>query len=196
MADIYHGVFATAPAFLKPVLENALVLGTSCGVLLNLVTRIGIRQLASIRLDPGHVDREAVEKFLTEQGSHWAARRDIINRATFGAVQLLELLGEVPGGIALEARFDEFNLDLRVRYTGAPLEFPERRPSAREIMASGRGGTIARRPSIAPQRRSDQFPRTGRTGRGSPALRPLITMPVCASGAQARLRRRPWGLRR
>ena len=139
MADIYHGVFATAPAFLQPVLGDALVMGTSCGVLLNLVTRIGIRQLAAIRLDPGHINRDAVEEFLAEQGAHWAARRDIINRATFGVVQLLELLGEVPGGIELEARFDEFNLDLRVRYTGAPLEFPERRPSAREIMASAEG---------------------------------------------------------
>jgi xanthine permease XanP len=139
MADIYHGVFATAPAFLQPVLGDALVLGTSCGVLLNLITRIGIRQLASLRLDPGHINREAVEKFLAEQGARWAARRDVINRATFGVVQLLELLGEVPGGIELEARFDEFNLDLRVRYSGSPLVFPDRRPNAREIMASAEG---------------------------------------------------------
>jgi NCS2 family nucleobase:cation symporter-2 len=80
-----------------------------------------------------------VEKFLAEQGAHWAARRDIINRATFGVVQLLELLGDTPGGIELEARFDEFNLDLRVRYIGAPLTFPEHRPSAREIMISAEG---------------------------------------------------------
>ena len=139
MADIYHGVFATAPAFLQPVLGDALVMGTSCGVLLNLVTRIGIRQLAAIRLDPGHINRDAVEEFLAEQGAHWAARRDIINRATFGAVQLLELLGDTPGPTELEARFDEFNLDLRVRYTGAPLAFPERRPTAREIIASAEG---------------------------------------------------------
>ena len=80
-----------------------------------------------------------MEQFLAEQGAHWAARRDIINRAIFGAVQLLELLGDPPGGVELEAGFDEFNLDLRVRYTGAPLEFAERRPSAREIMASAEG---------------------------------------------------------
>jgi NCS2 family nucleobase:cation symporter-2 len=76
---------------------------------------------------------------MQDQGAAWAARRDVVNRATFGAVQLLELLGDTPGPIELEARFDEFNLDLRVRYTGMPLEFPERRPSAREIMASAEG---------------------------------------------------------
>jgi NCS2 family nucleobase:cation symporter-2 len=142
MADIYQDVFATAPTVLQPILGNALVLGTSCGVLLNLVTRIGMRQRASVRLEPGHINREAVEQFLAEQGAHWAARRDIINRAIFGAVQLLELLGDSPGGVELEARFDEFNLDLRVRYTGAPLMFPERRPSAREIIASSEGESL------------------------------------------------------
>jgi xanthine permease XanP len=76
---------------------------------------------------------------MQDQGAAWGARREVINRATFGAVQLLELLGGTPGRTELEARFDEFNLDLRVRYTGAPLQFPERRPSAREIVASAEG---------------------------------------------------------
>jgi xanthine permease XanP len=139
MADVYQDVFATAPTLLQPILGNALVLGTSCGVLLNLITRIGIHQRASVRLEAGHGGREAVEEFLTEEGSHWAARRDVINRAIFGAVQLLDLLGDSAGLVELEARFDEFNLDLRVRYTGLPLVFPDRRPSAREIMASAEG---------------------------------------------------------
>jgi xanthine permease XanP len=139
MADVYQDVFATVPTVLQPILGNALVLGTSCGVVLNLITRIGIRERASVRLEAGNVGREAVEKFLTEQGSHWAARRDIVSRAIFGAVQLLELLGDSTGPVELEARFDEFNLDLRIRYTGAPLVFPELRPNAREIMTSAEG---------------------------------------------------------
>ena len=139
MADVYQDVFATVPTVLQPILGNALVLGTSCGVLLNLITRIGVRQRASVRFEPDHIDREAVEQFLAEQGAHWAARRDIINRAIFGAVQLLELLGDSPGGVELEASFDEFNLDLRIRYTGLPLVFPDHRPSARDILESVEG---------------------------------------------------------
>ena len=34
---------------------------------------------------------------------------------------------------------DEFNLDIRVRYQGAPLVIPERRPTPREIVASEDG---------------------------------------------------------
>lgn len=136
-SDIYHDVFTAVPAFLQPVLGNALVLGTSCAVLLNLITRVGVRKRASVWLEEGQINRDAVEQFLAEQGGHWAARRDVINRATFGAVQLLEMLGAPRGGVQLEASFDEFNLDLRVRYRGPPLVFPESRPTRREILEPG-----------------------------------------------------------
>ncbi len=139
MSDIYHDVFTATPTFLQPVLGNALVLGTTCAVLLNLITRVGVRKRASVQLEKGQINSEAVEKFLIEQGGHWAARRDIIDRATFGAVQLLEMLGEPRGGVQLEASFDEFNLDLRVRYRGSPLAFPASRPTRREILDDPEG---------------------------------------------------------
>jgi NCS2 family nucleobase:cation symporter-2 len=80
-----------------------------------------------------------VEEFLSEQGSRWAARRDVINRAIFGAVQVLEVIGDPPGGVETEAAFDEFNLDVRMRYKGNPLTIPEQRPSPREILSSDEG---------------------------------------------------------
>jgi xanthine permease XanP len=138
-ADIYHDVFANAPAVLRPIFENALVLGTVCAVLLNLIMRIGVRKRVSLHLEPGPVNRDSVEQFLTLQGAHWAARRDIVNRVVFGVVQSLELLGDLPGGAEIEASFDEFNLDVRIRYAGAPLVIPERRPSPREIVANEEG---------------------------------------------------------
>jgi xanthine permease XanP len=66
-------------------------------------------------VDPEHYSVSDVSDFMQEQGTAWGARRDVINRATFGAAQLFELLGDSPRGVELEARFDEFNLDLRVR---------------------------------------------------------------------------------
>jgi xanthine permease XanP len=80
-----------------------------------------------------------VEQFLTEQGARWAARRDVIQRAIFGVVQVLEVVGDPPGGVEVEASFDEFNLDIRMRYAGAPLSIPERKPTPREIVASEHG---------------------------------------------------------
>jgi xanthine permease XanP len=49
------------------------------------------------------------------------------------------MLGEPRGGVQLEAGFDEFNLDLRVRYRGSPLAFPASRPTRREILDDPEG---------------------------------------------------------
>jgi NCS2 family nucleobase:cation symporter-2 len=139
IADIYHDVLAHAPVLLRPILDNALVLGTVCAVVLNLIMRIGVRKRVAIDFAAGHISRELVEQFLTEQGAHWAARRDILNRAVFGVVQSLDLLGNLPGKTEIDASFDEFNLDVRIRYAGSPIDIPERRPSPREIIASDEG---------------------------------------------------------
>jgi xanthine permease XanP len=139
MADVYHDVFTHVPVALQPIFGNSLVLGTVCAVLLNLIMRIGLRQRVSIRFPPGGINREAVERFLSEQGAHWAARRDIMQRAMFGVMQSLDVLGQTQGDTEIEASFDEFNLDVRIRYAGAPLVIPEQRPSPREIVASEGG---------------------------------------------------------
>ena len=139
IADVSHDLLSQAPPLLHPILNSALVLGTLCAVLLNLFMRIGVRQRVTMKLDAGHVNRDTIERFLTEQGGRWGARRDIINRAIFGVVQVLEVVGDVPEGTEIEASFDEFNLDVRVRYKGAPLMIPERKPTPREIIASEDG---------------------------------------------------------
>ncbi len=139
IADINHDLLARAPLLLHPIVDNAIVLGTTSAVLLNLLMRIGVRQRVTMKLDAGHVDRETIEEFLSEQGGRWAARRDIVSRAIFGVVQTLEVVGDVQEGTEIEATFDEFNLDVRVRYTGAPLIIPERKPTPREIIASEEG---------------------------------------------------------
>ena len=139
MADIYKDEFAAVPVALQPVFGNSLVLGTVCAVLLNLILRIGVRQRVSFQLQQGQTKREAVEEFLAGHGARWAARRDIVNRAIFGVAQLLVMLGDPPGGVEIEARFDEFNLDLRIRYAGAPIVIPDQKPSPREILDSEHG---------------------------------------------------------
>ncbi len=139
IADTSHDLLLRAPVLLHPILGNALVLGTVSAVLLNLIMRIGVRQRVTLKLDAGHVNRDTIERFLTEQGGRWGARRDIISRAIFGVVQVLEVVSDVPEGTEIEASFDEFNLDVRVRYKGAPPAIPERKPTPREIIASEEG---------------------------------------------------------
>jgi NCS2 family nucleobase:cation symporter-2 len=135
MADIYRDVFAGAPPFLKPIVDNSLVLGTVCAVLLNLIMRIGVRRRVRLILAPQQLNREAVEQFLFENGARWAARRDIVSRAVFGVVQVLEVVGQPDEDVEI----DEFNLNVRVRYPGSPLLIPETKPSPREIVASEDG---------------------------------------------------------
>jgi xanthine permease XanP len=139
LANTSQDLLARAPALLHPVLDNGLVLGTVTAVLLNLIMRIGVRQRVTMKLDAGHVNRDTIELFLTEQGGRWGARRDIVSRAIFGAVQVLEVVGDVPEGTEVEASFDEFNLDVHVRYKGAPLIIPDRKPTPREIITSDEG---------------------------------------------------------
>jgi xanthine permease XanP len=139
VADLHHEALMGVPIVLQPIFGNSLVLGTVCAVVLNLIMRIGVRQRVSIKLAPGGINREAVEQFLSAQGARWAARRDVIRRAIFGAVQVLEVVGDPPGGVAVEASFDEFNLDVRICYVGAPLTIPERKPTPQEIVASEDG---------------------------------------------------------
>ncbi len=139
VADTSHDLLARAPALLHPILDNGLVLGTVSAVLLNLIMRIGVRQRVTMKLGAGSVNRDTIERFLTEQGGRWGARRDIISRAIFGVVQGLEVVGDIPEGTGIEVSFDEFNLDVRIRYKGALLIIPERKPTPREIIASEEG---------------------------------------------------------
>jgi NCS2 family nucleobase:cation symporter-2 len=83
--------------------------------------------------------RDTVEQFLITQGGHWGARREIVNRAIFATVQSLEIIGEVPDGVEIEASFDEYNLDVRIFYSGEKILIPDRRPDLRDIEDSEEG---------------------------------------------------------
>ena len=173
MADVYHDVFAHLPISLQPIFGNSLVLGTVCAVLLNLIMRIGVRQRVRMKLEPGHINRETIEQFLSEQGGRWGARRDIISRVIFGVVQVLEVVGDVPEGTEIEASFDEFNLDVSVRYKGAPLIIPERRPAPREIVASPEGERLLAGYLLRRSADRNQLQVLRRDFRNLLALRPL-----------------------
>ena len=142
MADIYHGVFATAPPLLQPIFGNALVLGTASAMLLNAILRIGVRQRELLRIASDDISRDAVEEFMSEHGARWAARHEIVERATFGVAQVLDVVGNRGGDIEIEVSFDEFNFDVCVRYGGTAVAIPEVKPTAREIIASEDGERV------------------------------------------------------
>src|SRR5262249_35608412 len=122
--------------------SSSLVLGTLTALLLNLFFRVGARRTQSLIVAPGSVDPAKIDEFMEAQGASWGARRDVIDRASFNLAQSIETIVdscEPDGPLEITASFDEFNLDVRVSYDGAPIELPERRPSNEEIMASEEG---------------------------------------------------------
>ncbi len=127
---------AAAPPWLRSLLASALVAGTVLAFVLNLVFRLGVRQKVSLALDPTGDYPRAIEDFFTQRGANWGARPDVIRRAIFGVMQLTEAVAEncnPRGPLAIDASFDEFNLEVHIGYEGDLLELPDSRPTEREI---------------------------------------------------------------
>jgi NCS2 family nucleobase:cation symporter-2 len=101
-----------------------------------------VRRTRTLTVEPERFAPKRVEDFMEAQGARWGARRDVIDRASFNLTQSLEVILDAcapKGPLRIEASFDEFNLDVRVTYVGAPLELPETRPSNEEIAATDEG---------------------------------------------------------
>jgi xanthine permease XanP len=143
--EVFPHLAASAPAPLVPLISSSLAFSTLIALVLNLLFRIGIRKTVTLTVDKDDIDPERIEKFFKASGAIWGARPDVINRASFGAIQLLDAIRDNcwrSGPIEISATFDEFNLDVRAFYAGDPLEFPEVRPSNRDIVASAEGARL------------------------------------------------------
>jgi len=143
--EVFPQLAASAPGPLTSLIGSSVAFSTSIALLLNLMFRIGIRRTVTLAMTRSEIVPENVERFFHSSGAKWGARPDVVRRATFGAIQLLDAVREtcwLSGPIEISASFDEFNLDVRVSYLGVPLEFPEQRPSERDIVASEHGARL------------------------------------------------------
>jgi NCS2 family nucleobase:cation symporter-2 len=140
--DLIPGLFAELPAQAQLFTSSSLVVGTLSALLLNLVFRLGVRRTERLVIDATSHDPQKIEDFLSAQGAAWGARRDIVHRANYTLGQSIDTIIEAcnpQGALEIEASFDEFNLNVRVSYFGAPLELPDQRPSTDEIIESDAG---------------------------------------------------------
>jgi xanthine permease XanP len=142
-AEIIPSFASGMPHAIEPIVSSSIVLGTTAALLLNGLFRIGQRQRVTLVLDPAAADAIAeVNEFFGRAGRGWGARHDVLVRVAFGINQAVEAIREhcdPQGPITIEAHFDEFNLDVKITYRGATLEFPDARPSPREIMETDEG---------------------------------------------------------
>jgi xanthine permease XanP len=166
--ELLPQAFQDAPAWVRPLLVSSLVFGPVTALLLNGLFRLGIGKVQRLTVQPSDVDSAAIEQFMETHGAAWGARRDVIDRAAFNLTQSIETIVQScdpQGPLEIEATFDEFNLNLRVSYTGPPLELPERRPTNEEIMESEEGER--RLAGFMLRRYADRVAATNRAGRST-----------------------------
>jgi NCS2 family nucleobase:cation symporter-2 len=136
--DIVPGLYRDVPNAIRPLFSSSLSISTVLVVLLNLLFRIGITRRKLLELTPGIDGSQKIFDFMETQGGLWGARREVIQRATAALCEFVESaagLGLVNGKAQVEVSFDEFNLDLDIRYDGALMEFPSRRPTEDPLLA-------------------------------------------------------------
>ena len=141
-AELHGTLLKLLPGSAAAFFGNSLVLGTVVALLLNLAFRAGVRRTETLTVAPDGVDSAAIHGFLEEHGATWGARRDVIDRASFNLAQSVETIvdGCGPDGpLEVAASFDEFRLDVRISWAGAPLPLPTTRPTNTEIIESDEG---------------------------------------------------------
>jgi xanthine permease XanP len=140
--EVFPTLAAAAPKAASSLVGSSLVFSALIALALNLLFRLGVKKTATLKVDGAQIDPKKIEDFMEAQGALWGARRDVIDRASFNLTQSIETIVEgcePQGPLEIGATFDEFNLDLRVMYSGPPLELPEKRPTNEEIMESEEG---------------------------------------------------------
>ena len=140
--EAFPSIAAGAPPSIVPLIGSSLVFSTLIALMLNLLFRLGVRKTVTLRVDRAQIDPEKIEDFMEAQGAAWGARRDVIDRAKFNLMQSIETIVEgcePQGPLKIAATFDEFSLDLRIMYSGPPLDLPAKRPTNEEIIESEEG---------------------------------------------------------
>jgi xanthine permease XanP len=139
--DMLPGAYQSVPALFVTAFGSSLSVTTLSALLLNLLFRIGIVQRAKLQIDPRTDSSEQIFLFMEKQGSAWGARKQVIDRAKSAMnefVEAVSLLEPSTGRIGAEVSFDEFSLDIDMRYDGVPLEFPIERPTDADLFENER----------------------------------------------------------
>jgi xanthine/uracil permease len=112
------------PDVLHYVVGSGFVMAGMCAVLLNLLFRFGTSMEARLPLDDDPDTSRVIVDFIEAQGGIWQARRDVVSRAALAALETAELVagyGQNRKTSGVLARFDEFNFDVEITHSGAPL---------------------------------------------------------------------------
>jgi len=135
------GLYADVPDALSSLFSSSLSLATVLVIVLNLLFRIGIRTRVALELDPRADSAEKIFTFMQVQGATWGARKEVIDRVTYAMSEFIEAVGALGlarNKIGAEVSFDEFNLDVDLRYDGVLMEFSQQRPTEADLLSDER----------------------------------------------------------
>jgi len=139
--DVLPGLYEHVHPWIHPIFSSSLSLAAILAVSLNLLLRLGIARRQQLVLRPGVDTTDAIFAFMEKQGAAWGARKDVIYRAISALNEFYEsatLLGLAKSEITVDVSFDEFNLDVDIRYTGTLMEFPTERPTEVDLLRDTR----------------------------------------------------------
>jgi NCS2 family nucleobase:cation symporter-2 len=88
--EFFPHIADNSPAIIKPIVGSSLVFGTVLALTMNMMFRVGLQQKAAVVFDPTQDEMSRLDNFLDQHGASWGARRDIIMRARFALLQVVE----------------------------------------------------------------------------------------------------------
>ncbi|SAI71624.1 Xanthine/uracil permease [Bordetella ansorpii] len=138
------------PASMRFLVESGVIVSGLTAIMLNLVFRLGTsrraeRDLAALPDDTArHVPRPAagglagaLVDFVETQGAAWGARRDVVRRAAAAALEAAEAIAAAGGDrhvTRIRGSFDEYNLDIELLHSGAPLQLAGHAPAPADLL--------------------------------------------------------------
>lgn len=135
--DLLPEAFINLHPWLKAIFSSSLSAATISAIILNLIFRIGIKSHASLKI-PAHADYgRTVETFMVTQGGAWAARPEIIKKATAAITEYIQALGSNPPDISLKVSFDEHNLDATIKHSSPPPKIRKSAPTPEVFLEDG-----------------------------------------------------------
>jgi xanthine permease XanP len=143
--DIFPHLYRNIHPYLQPLFSSSLAVTTMLAIGLNLIMRIGIARQAGLEMVSGTDVSEKIFQFMENQGAAWGARREVVYNAMAAMTEFMEATAHLDLAnpkIIMVAKFDEYNLDVRIRYEGAAMEFPTERPDKTELRQDP--GAVAR----------------------------------------------------
>jgi NCS2 family nucleobase:cation symporter-2 len=125
------------PGWASSIAGSPFAVASICAIMLNLLFRIGTARNATISIEPQLANIPEARNFFENSGGAWGARRQVIQRAEAAVNEVLEsviLMELASGTIDIQVRFDEYNLDVTVLYSGVAFPALDQRPSPEQLL--------------------------------------------------------------